>query len=176
MNDVYPLLKPHDWPHKDLVAHRLITDKVDGVPLVAFGYDAGESYHFIPQEVCDDVEQLYTEALANLAALNYPWEVGESHGLRFATSSGEEFSSEQVLDPAAMRRCHALLEADRILAVAPRRTCLMAARQDMTDELLQLFIQLTMYTYNDESFGHAPISPAIFGLEDGEIRTVAFVE
>ena len=64
----------------------------------------------------DDVEALYREALANLSALEYEWELGDAEGLRFAASSGNEFSAEKLLDPAAMLECHRLLEGHRIVA------------------------------------------------------------
>jgi hypothetical protein len=176
MAEVYPLLKPHDWPHRDLVAHRLLTDKVPGVPIVAFGYNEDNNYRFVPREKCPDVEAMYAEALANLAKLQYPWELSDTQGLRYAASSGNDFSAEKVLDPAAMRKCHDLLEAEKILVATPRRTCLFATRYGLPDEEMDLFVRITMYTYNDDSYGHAPISPALFVVEAGAIRSVAFVE
>jgi uncharacterized protein YtpQ (UPF0354 family) len=174
MPTIYPLLKPHDWPHKGLVAHRVLSDEVEGVPIVAFGFDAGENYQFVPAAQCDDVEELYREALANLAALDYPWELGDSDGLPFAASSGREFSAERLLDRGAMLECHRLLEADRIVVAAPRRTCLFATRDGLGDKERSLFVRLVMYTYQDDSYGHAPISPALFVLEWGVIRGVMF--
>jgi len=128
MPTIYPLLKPHDWAHKDLVAHRLLMDKVPGVPLIAFGFDTGDNYQFVPAQEGDDLERLNEEAMANLAALQYPWELGDSHGPRYLASSGKEFSAEQVLCPTAMLEAHRLLELDRIVASSPRRTCLFATR------------------------------------------------
>ena len=98
------------------------------------------------------------------------------HGLRFAASSGHDFSAEKVLDPAAMRRAHDLLESEKILVTAPRRTCLLATRSGLPDEQMDLFIRLTLHTYEDDSYGHAPISPALFVLEDGAIKSVALVQ
>lgn len=175
MPDVYPILKPHDWPHRALVAHRLITDKGPGVPIVAFGYNEAGQYRFVNADKCPDVEAMYAEALANLAKLDYPWELGDAHGLRFAASSGHDFSAEKVFDPVAMRRAHELLEADRIFVAAPRRTCLMATRNEMPEELADLFVRLVLHTYNDASYGNAPIAPALFVLEDGTIKGVALV-
>jgi hypothetical protein len=176
MPDVYPILKPHDWPHKKLVAHKLITEKVPRVPLVAFGYNENGQYRFVNADKCPDVEKMYEEALANLAKLDYPWELGDAQGLRFAASSGNDFSAEKVLDPAAMRKAHELLESDRILVTTPRRTCLMAVRDGMPEDEMQLFLRLMIYTYNDDSYGHAPIAPVFFTLEAGAIKSVAFVE
>lgn len=168
---IYPLLKPHDWPHQRLVAHRKLMDDPAGVPIVAFGFDTGDNYQFVPANQCDDVDKLYQEALANLAKLDYPWETGESNGLAFVTSSGKEFSAERLLDPAAMQEAHRLLGADRIIVAAPRRTCLMAVRDGPA---LTTFVKLVMYTYHDDSYGHAPISPAMFVLEGGVIVGVMF--
>jgi uncharacterized protein YtpQ (UPF0354 family) len=176
MKDVYPLLKPHDWPHKELVAHRLLTDKVPGVPIVAFGYNEDNNYRFVPRDECADTELMYSEALANLAKLDYPWELGDARGLRFAASSGHDFSAEKLLDEAAMQKCHDLLESEKIYVTAPRRTCLFATRYGLPDEEMDLFVRLMLHTYNDDSYGHAPISPALFVLEAGAITSVAFVE
>jgi len=176
MPTVYPILKPHDWAHRQIVAHRQLMEGAEGAPIVAFGSDTGEQYQFVPRDKVDDVEGLYAEALANLTALDYPWELGDSRGLRFAASSGKEFSAEKILDPAAMRRCHELLEADRVVAVAPRRTCLMATRYGLTDAEMDLFVRLAEYTYRDDSYGHAPISPAFFVLEDGHVKQILFAK
>lgn len=92
-------------------------------------------------------------------------------GVPLATSSGKEFSAERVLDRAAMLEAHQLLGADRIIVAAPRRTCLMATRDGPA---MTTFIKLVMYTYHDDSYGHAPISPAMFVLERGEIKGILF--
>ncbi|MFO0976844.1 MAG: hypothetical protein U0996_10625 [Planctomycetaceae bacterium] len=172
MPAIFPILKPHDWPHRHLVAHRLIGDNIPGAPVVAFGFDAGQQYQFVPASKAGDLESLFVEALGNLATLNYGWELGESNGLPFAASSGKEFSAERVLDSKAMQECQRLLKAKRILVAAPRRTCLMATREGLPDDVMALFVQLVFHTYNDDSYGHAPISPAIFVLEDGVIQSV----
>ena len=36
--------------------------------------------------------------------------------------------------------------------------------------------RLVFDTYDDASYGHAPISPALFVLEDGVITSVAFAQ
>lgn len=172
MPTIFPLLKPHDWPHRNLVAHRLIADGLSDAPIVAFGFDAGNQYQFVPTSKVTDPESLFAEAMANLSTLKYDWELGESNGLPFATSSGKEFSAERVLDPNAMKECHRLLKAERILVAAPRRTCLMATREGLPDDIVAMFVRLVFYTYNDDSYGHAPISPAIFVLQDGVIQSV----
>jgi uncharacterized protein YtpQ (UPF0354 family) len=168
MPTIYPLLKPHNWPHQKLVAHRRLSDTVPGVPIVTFGFDAGDNYRFVPADEVDDVDALYRQALTNLAALDYPWELSG----RFAFSSGNEFSAERLLDRRAMLECQRLLESDRIVVAAPRRTCLMAARHGISEEETTLFYQLINYTYQDDSYGHAPISPALFVVEDGVIKHV----
>ncbi len=171
---IYPILKPHDWPHRSLVAHRPLAAQVEGAPLIAFGFDAGANYQFVPAEECEDVERLYAESLARLALLENPWEVGKSGGLPFAAGSGREFSAEKLLDREAMRACHKLFDSEHLLAAAPRRTCLFASPADLNPHLLQMFDALTLHTYRDDSYGHAPISPAVYLVEDGEIIALRF--
>lgn len=170
MPTIYPILKPGDWPHKQLVASFTFIDDAR-IPIVAFGFGAGANYQFITAEQCPDVSSLFGEALANLAELQYEWEVGDSRSLRFAASSGHEFSAERILDPDAMRECQRLLGASRIVAAAPRRTCLFATSDGQSEEIMSMFDELVLRTYEDESYGHAPISPTLFVIEDGEIES-----
>lgn len=174
MPTIYPLLKPHDWPHQAMVAHRRLSERVPRAPIVAFGFDTGDNYQFVPANKVDDVDALNAEALANLAALDYPWELGDPHPFPFAASSGKEFSAERLLDKRAMIECQRLLGSDRIIVSAPRRTCLIATRDGLPDDQMNLFVRLVLYTYHDDSYGHAPISPALFVLEDGAIKSVMF--
>ena len=104
---IYPLLKPRHWEHRDLVAHVTLHDSA---PIIAFGFDAGGNYQFVTTDNSDDVDALYPQAFENLSMIDDPWEVGESGGLRFVTTSGHDFSSEQALDPKAMLMCHGLPE------------------------------------------------------------------
>jgi|GEM_PF-2546563 len=172
MAAIYPLLKPHDWPHQALVAHRRLSDSAPELPLIAFGFDTGENYQFVPAKSVDDIEALYQEALGNLAALDYPWELGGAGGLQFATSSGHEFSAERLLDNRAMVECQRLLAADQILVAAPRRTCLFATQYGLPEEQRHLFVQMVLHTYHDDSHEHAAISPAMFVVEHGVIKSV----
>lgn len=162
------------------MAHFVIKDYVNergiGIPIVAFGYDNGETYQFVPAKDVNDISSLFGEALLNLGDLDYPWELGDSHGLRFATSSGKEFCAERLLDPDAMLKCHQLLESDRITVAAPRRTCLFAAAYDLPEEQEITFNKLVIHTYNDDSYGHAPIAPVLFYLEKGRIDGFGFID
>jgi hypothetical protein len=40
----------------------------------------------------------------------------------------------------------------------PGRTCLFAAAYDLPNEQEIMFYKLIMHTYNDDSYGHAPIA------------------
>jgi len=175
MPTIYPLLKPHDWPHQHLVVHRKLSETVAEAPIITFGFDAGENYRFTTSEECQDQEALYREALENLSALDYSWEFGESKGLPHATSSGKEFSAERILSPKAMLEAHEILKSDRIIAAAPRRTCIIATRDGLPADVMNLFIRLVMFTYGDDSYGHAPISSVLYVLEKGVIKDVKVV-
>lgn len=172
MPTIYPLLKPHDWPHQNRVAHRRLSEGAPELPVIAFGFDAGENYQFVPAKDAPDLEALHREALNNLAGLEYHWEVSESRGLPLATSSGNEFSAERLLDKGAMVECQRLLKAGRIIVAVPRRTCLFATRAGLPDELFQLFCRLVLHTWRDDSFGHAEISPLMFVVQDGSLKSV----
>jgi hypothetical protein len=170
MPTIYPILKPGDWPHKELIAHFTFVRDAR-VPVVAFGFDAGDTYQFVTTDQCADVSKLFVEALVNLSELEYEWELGDSYGLRFAASSGHEFSAELILDPDAMRECQRMLGASRIVAASPRRTCLFATSDGQSDEVMSLFHELVTRTYEDDSYGHAPISPTLFVIEDGQLKS-----
>lgn len=172
MPTIYPLLKPYDWPHAKLVAHRRLIDSEPSAPVVAYGFDAGDNYQFVPATKVDDLDLLDAEALGNLAALDYPWELGDKGGLRFAASSGREFSAERLLDIQAMTACQDLLESEHIVVAAPRRTCLFATRHGQSAKQMNLFLKLVSHTFNDDSYGHAPISPLLFVVQGGKLQGI----
>lgn len=174
MPTVYPMLKPFDWPNKALVEHIPLFEDIAQSPLIAFSFDAGSNYQFINKGQVNDVKALFGDALKNLAALDYPWEVNEIDGQVYATSSGKEFSAERVLDRNAMRECQRLLGSKKIVVAAPRRTCLFATAYDPSQEKVQKFLRLVNHTYRDDSYGHAPITPAFYVAEGGKLIAISF--
>ncbi len=164
----YPLLKPADWEHRHRITHWATT--AGTVPLIVLAVDTDSGYQV--EGFGDDVDSdaLLAEAMANLAALEYDWEVSELHSLPIATSSGEDFSAEKVLDPQHMLRAHQALRTDKLLVAVPRRTCLMAVPFDLEPQQIMLFQHLVRATYEDDSFGHAPITSGAYIVENGRAR------
>lgn len=90
----YPLLKPLDWPHRQLVHHR--TTGPGAAPIAVLATDQGGQYVIdVEFPETDDLEAIWSSAAENLAALNYDWEVGEVATIPFANCSGHEFSAEK---------------------------------------------------------------------------------
>lgn len=168
MNDVYPLLKPAEWEHRELVVHDRFGFGEDAL-VVAYARNGESNFEIITDAEAADFEELRRAAFANLARESYPWEVAEAGGLPFATASGHDFAAEKLLDPAAIAQAHRQLGTDAIQVAVPRRTCLMAFPQDLTDDQVQTMIKLVMYTYLDDSYGNAPITPSLFLFDGGEL-------
>lgn len=161
----YPLLKPADWEQRHRITHWATT--AGTVPIIVLAVDTDSGYRV--EGFGDDVDSnaLLAEAMANLAALEYDWEVSELQGLPFATSSGEDFSAEKVLDPQHLLRAHQALRTDKLLVAVPRRTCLMAVPFDLEPQQFMLFQYLVRATYEDDSYGHAPITSGAYIVENG---------
>ncbi|MGW4247161.1 hypothetical protein [Nocardia sp. NPDC004722] len=165
----YPLLKPADWEHRHRITHWATTSGT--VPIIVLAVDTDSGYQV--EGFGDDVDSsaLLSEAMSNLAALEYDWEFSELHSLPIATSSGEDFSAEKVLDPQHMLRAHHALRTDKLLVAVPRRTCLMAVPYNLEPQQLMLFQHLVRTTYNDDSYGHAPITSGVYIVENGRAST-----
>lgn len=170
MSDVYPLLKPADWEHRALVAHDRFGFGDDAL-VVAYARDTENNYEIITTGTPEaaDLDALRAVAVANLAREHCPWELSDAGGVPLATASGYDFAAEKLLDRNAILEAHRVLGADVIQVSVPRRTCLMAFPQELTDDQVQVMIKLVMYTYLDDSYGNAPITPSLFIFERGEL-------
>lgn len=73
-----------------------------------------------------------------------------------------------------MRTAHRFLKSTRLWVSIPRRTCLMAAPENLNPAQTLAFCTLVQRTFEDDSSGHAPITRGIYLVEDGHI--VDFVE
>lgn len=178
MKPIYPLLQPYQWEHADKVACILLDEEFEYSPLVAFGFDADSRFEYLPENESLDYDEIFEKCLENLARHDYPWETFEQDGFQFAASSGHTFSAEKVLDEAHMRRACELLSSDLLMVAAPRRTCLFATKHDpqeaeeLRDQRYEMFNQMIKATFADDSFSHAPISEAIYLIDEGEIYEV----
>lgn len=166
MSKVYPLLKPADWELRTQVPHWLPVQGVPGAPIVVAAEDMPTGFNIVTQQTADP-DGLWHTAIANLAALQYNWEVTEQMGLTLATCSGQDFAAEKVLDPAAMQTVQQLLGTSQLLVAVPRRTVIYAVPQNLSPQQQQVFSRIVQFTYNDSSYGNAPVSPGALQV-DGE--------
>lgn len=169
----YPLLKPADWPHRALARHWMTGP--GSAPIAVLATDEDGQYAIeVDFPEATDLEAVWSSAIGNLAALNYDWEVAEIATVPFANCSGHEFSAEKVLDPNALRTAHRFLKSTRMWVSVPRRTCLMAVPADLNPAQTVVFTALVQRTFEDDSYGHAPITRGIYLVENGHI--IDFVE
>ncbi len=175
MKPVYPLLQPYEWEHADKIACILLDEEFDYSPLVAFGFDAESRFEYLPEDEKLDYDELFEVSLENLAKLQYPWEAFQEDGIEFATCSGHTFAAEKLLDETHMQEAGKLLSTDSLMVAAPRRTCLYATKDDPNEDAAirekryDMFVHMIRSTFADDSYGHAPISEAIYLIEEGEI-------
>ncbi|MBL1074494.1 hypothetical protein JK358_08800 [Nocardia sp. 2] len=172
--DPYPLLQPADWPHRHLIPHW--PSASGNAPLIVLTADMGDGYamqSYDPDAPGNDF--LLPAAIARLSGLQrYPWETDELYGLPTVNCSGHDFSAEKVLDPRAMQGAHDALDSTRLWVSTPRRTCLLAVPYELDERQLMVFQRLVTLTYEDDSYGNAPITLGVFLLENG--RIIDFVE
>ena len=116
-----------------------------------------------------DGQQITQQAFQNLENYETVFEYSETFDNKVVTSSGNDFSSERILSVSHMLKAHEMLQADELLVSLARRTCMMAISRDADQELLNKFVYLHEYTWNDDSFGNAEISDILFIVKEGRI-------
>lgn len=174
MTDYYPLLQPADWPDRDQTHYWHLGPAEWATPIVVVAADLGDSYGIVEFDESTDAPALWEIISTNLRALQYEWEPARLDGLPLLTCSGYDFSAEKILDPGTLHAAHIGLDTDRLLIAAPRRRCLYAAPYNLSTEQAGMFAHIVRYTYNDDSYGNAPITPGLFVVE--ETRVVEFIQ
>jgi hypothetical protein len=171
---IYPILKPGDWVGLKAGALRqtLIGTADDPSVVIGFGYDTPDNFVFLTQDDLEkmDGDEIVKEAFQNLEAYSTDFEPIESLDNKVLTSSGRDFSSERILSQKHMLKAHELLGgAKEMLVSIPRRTCMMIMEKGEDNELMQQFLKLHHYTWQDDSYGNAPIANMLFVVQDGNI-------
>lgn len=165
----YPILKAYDWPAKDLSAFEPFagSDKPP-VPLVAYGYDTGDHYVFVTKADLEKrpLADIKREAFENLEKLPAEWEAINEDVL---TASGKDFSAEMILSKKFLIAAQKKLGAKQILVGVPRRRVIYAADDGAPKPALDQFYLVFRKTYDDDSYGNAPITNLLFRFKDGEL-------
>lgn len=172
---VYPILKAHDWDHQGIALHEPFQgSEKPPMPQIGYGYNAADHYVFLTTQDGRPLDEVRPEALANLKAYDQArWEAIVPGVL---TASGTDLSSEKILDPAFLKEAQGILKAKQILVGVPRRTVIYAVDAALSESDMTRFYEVFRYTWNDDSYGNAPITNLLFKYEDGVMVGALVVE
>jgi len=170
---IYPILKPGDWVglKAGALSSNLINTEAGPKVVIAYGIDTLDNFVFLTKQHLETMDSKYitNEAFRNLG--NYETEFTYSEVLqnKVLTSSGNDFSSERILNEAHMLKAHAMLEADELFVSVPRRSCMMVISRNAKEKLLGAFLSLHKDAWEDDSYGNAPIANILFTMKAGRI-------
>ncbi|RCW92472.1 DUF1444 family protein [Winogradskyella arenosi] len=170
---IYPILKPGDWVglKAGALSSTLIPSENGAEVVIGYGMDTPDNFVFLTQQHLEtmDAKQITQEAFTNLEAYNTDFEFVKALNNKALASSGNDFSSERILSKSHMLKAHAMLEAEELLVSIPRRTCMMVISKIADEDTVNKFVYLHNHTWNDDSFGNAPIINALFVVKEGAI-------
>lgn len=176
VNKIFPILKPGDWVgvQAGALKQTLLGTQEQPELVVAFGYDAPSNFVFLMPKDLEgkDPNQIFKEAYENLESIESKFEISETLNNKVLTASGQDFSSEKILCKSHMLKAHELLNSNELLVSIPRRRCMMIITKQADKEQLNDFVHLHNYTWEDDSYGNAPILNALFVVINGEIDRI----
>jgi len=170
---IYPILKPGDWVglKAGALSSTLIPSEDGAEVVIGYGMDTPDNFVFLTQQHLEtmDAKQITQEAFTNLENYSTDFEFVEALNNKALASSGNDFSSERILSKAHMLKAHAMLKAEELLVSIPRRTCMTVISRQADEDTINKFAYLHNYTWEDDSFGNAPITNSFFIVKDGVI-------
>ena len=138
------------------------------LPIVVCGIDGESTFGMIRREaLARSADGAFDEALANLALEPVQCEELTAGGQPVVVVTGSFYAAEKLLDTAFLAQLQRALGADRLVASAPGRGCLLVSGAAKTPAERAHFAALARARY-DSSGGRA-ISPAVVVVEDGRI-------
>ena len=169
MDTLLPILKTSDYRKDEKLQFKefLFNDAI--APVVAYGKDSGNAMVY---EGAANESDLYArfpaikkEALANLKAIDVPYQITEAEGTNVLFAEGHEYASEKILDKAYMIKIAADLKCDTLMVGIPFKGVLMAI--DSNSEMrLKLPVIVKQYFDNPQQ---DPISDKVFLVQNGEV-------
>ncbi|WP_179350026.1 DUF1444 family protein [Winogradskyella pacifica] len=170
---IYPILKPGNWVglRAGALNSNLIQTEAGPKVVIAYGMDTPDNFVFLTQQHLEtiDAKEITNEAFRNLRSYETEFTYSEALQNKVLTSSGNDFSSERILNEAHMLKAHAMLEADELFVSVPRRSCMMVISRDSDEALLGTFLNLHKDAWEDDSYGNAPIANILFTMKAGRI-------
>ncbi len=168
MEKIIPILKPAGYRKEEpfFLKKRLFENP--GSPVIAFGKDVGPAIQFeqatSQEEMAVKLPKIEAEALQNLKSIPSDIDIREVEDTKYAFVSGDEYSSEKMLDIDFMAKLASQLGADSLMVGIPFKGILLAT--DANGPLREKFPNLIHNYYNDPKSD--PISPNVFLVRDGE--------
>ena len=170
---IYPILKPGDWVglKAGALSSTLIPSENGAEVVIAYGIDTPDNFVFLTKKHLEtmDAKQITQEAFQNLENYDIGLEFVASLDNKAVGANGNDFSSEAILSKTHMMKAHQMLDADELLVSIPRRTCMTIISRDVDEETMNTFAYLHNYTWDDDSFGNAPITNSLFIVKEGSI-------
>ncbi|WP_458627037.1 DUF1444 family protein [Winogradskyella sp. PC D3.3] len=170
---IYPILKPGDWVglKAGALSSTLIPSENGAEVVIGYGMDTPDNFVFLTQQHLKtmDAKQITKEAFENLENYECEFDFVKSLNNKAVATNGNDFSSETILSRTHMLKAHAMLEAEELLVSIPRRTCMTIISRQADEDTINKFAYLHNYTWNDDSFGNAPITNSFFIVKEGNI-------
>lgn len=171
IDKIYPILKPGDWVG---IKYGAIKTTLFGTPedpqlVIGYGYDGPHDFIFLNQSdlASKSADEILEEAQKNID--DYEVEFNEVVPGKVVIVSGYDFCSEKILSESFRLELQRKLNSNKLLVSIPRRRNLMATSAQDDEEIMNQFMNVHMKTWNDDSYGNAPIIDALFVIEDGLI-------
>jgi len=170
---IYPILKPGNWVGlKAGALSSILIPSEDGAEVViGYGMDTPDNFVFLTKQHLEtmDAKQITQEAFTNLANCDTGLEFVGALDNKAVGTNGNDFSSETILSRTHMLKAHAMLDAEELLVSIPRRTCMTIISRQADEDTINKFAYLHNHTWEDDSFGNAPITNSFFIVKDGNI-------
>ncbi|MBY0537690.1 MAG: hypothetical protein K2P88_17670 [Chitinophagaceae bacterium] len=172
---VYPILKPGDWIgiKAGAICQVLVGNAENPLLVIGFGYDAPQNFVFLNGtdfNTNEEIQVAISGAYQNLAA--YEVALNEVVPGKVCIIDGKDFCAEKILDKPFMRALQNKLGGDHLMVSIPRRRGMMVTNSFDEEEIRAIFLDVHAKTWNDPSYGNAPIINAVFKLVNGEIELV----
>ncbi len=167
--ELFPVLKPADWAHRDLVVSMPLPGLARAdAPIVTFAEDTPKGYVFLTRQEAPhaDVNALLEAGVASLRRREADFAMVSP---AIAVSAGRDLSAERILDEAFLGALHQKLGPEMWVTV-PHRVALYAMRAGAPVTDAAMFVQVVEHDAGRApELGHAPVSKLAFRVVNGRI-------
>ena len=178
ITEIYPILKPGDWIGLKYGAIRKVLVGTEENPslVIGYGYDTPTDFIFLNESdlAKESIESIRKKAYDNIE--NFEVDYNEVIPGKVLIVDGLDFCSEKILSPTFRKKLHVRLKSEKVLISIPRRRNLMATSAIEDENIMNKFMSIHNNTWQDDSYGNAPITNMLFLVENGEITQIINTE